>query len=299
MPAKSDKKPIFHVTENDVGQRLDNYLIKHCKQLEKSSCYKLIRKGQIRVNGKRSKPLQKLQAGDQVRVPPFLYFVEPELVQIPQQLVHTLKTATLYEDGDYLVLNKPAGLPVHKGTGHEFGVIEAINSQADYQPVQLAHRLDKDTSGCLLLAKNRSALLHFQEAMKQHEVKKTYLAVLSGQLKKPVKVTKPLDTEHRVNGIRHVIVSASGQAAETDFKPLKNQANISLTQCDIHSGRTHQIRVHAQHLGHPVLGDRVYGDKGHNSARKLYLHAHILSFGGHVFTAPVPIEFDQVMAENG
>lgn len=297
MLGKSDKKPIFHVSKNDVGQRLDNYLMKHCKQLEKSSCYKLIRKGQIRVNGKRSKPLQKLQEGDQVRVPPFLYFVENELIQVPPQLLQTFKAATLYEDSEYLVINKPAGIPVHSGTGHQFGVIEIITSQQQYEHVQLAHRLDKDTSGCLLLAKNRPSLVKFQALMKKHEVEKSYLAILSGQLIKPVKIDQPLDTNHRVNGIRHVIISSSGQSAETVFTPIKSRANLTLTRCDIESGRTHQIRVHAKHMGLPVLGDQFYGGKKHHSNRQLFLHAHILRFGGRSFTAPVPDEFDELMAE--
>lgn len=298
MLGESNKKPIFHVSDNDVGQRLDNYLMKHCKQLDKSSCYKLIRKGQIRVNGKRSKPLQKLQTGDLVRVPPFLYFVEPESLQVSPQLIQALKAAVLYEDDDYLVLNKPAGLPVHAGTGHQFGVIEIINSQPHYKHVQLAHRLDKDTSGCLLLAKNRLALIKFQALMKKHEVEKSYLAVLSGQLMNPVKVDQPLDSSHRVNGIRHVVVSPAGKSAETTFTPIKRQANLTLVQCNIKSGRTHQIRVHAKHLGFPVLGDHFYGGKKHHSNRQLFLHAHELSFAGQTFTASSPHEFEQVMAEH-
>ena len=297
MPSATSQKPIFIVSDNDEGQRLDNYLLKQCKQLNKANCYKLIRKGQIRINGKRIKPLQKLVAGDRVRVPPFVFFVERKVIAIDQQVQHQLLQQVIFEDADYLVLNKPAGMPCHTGTGHQFGVIEIINSIAQYADTQLAHRLDKDTSGCLLLATNRPALLKFQQALKNQAVKKSYLAVLTGQLLNPIEVNQPLDTEHRVAGIRHVIVSQSGQAALTHFQPLTRNAQYTLVQCDISSGRTHQIRVHAQHIKHPVLGDRFYGKKCTVLSRQLYLHAHKLQFDQYAFIAPTPTDFEQVMLE--
>ncbi len=291
----SGKKPVFVVKENDAGQRLDNYLLKQCKNTSKSICYKLIRKGQIRINGKRVKPLQKLVTGDQVRVPPFLFFVEPQKVVVPEKLRQQLLNEIIFEDADYLVLNKPPGLPCHTGTGHQFGVIEIIHSVQGFGDVQLAHRLDKDTSGCLLLAKNRAALLVFQESLQLHQVEKSYLAVLTGRLKELQVVNQPLDTAHRIQGIRHVKVSATGSPAQTKFLPINHQNDLSLVQCDIVSGRTHQIRVHAKHMGHSILGDRFYGDAAPDLSRALFLHAHQLQFKTYSFVAPVPLDFEQVL----
>jgi len=286
-----DKKPIFEVTENEVGQRLDNYLLKQRKQIEKSNWYKLIRKGLVRINGKRVKPLYKLCIGDLIRIPPSIYFVESVKLKVDSKQQTDLLQHVIFEDDDYLVLNKPAGLAAHTGTGHKIGVIEIMTSVAGYENIQLAHRLDKDTSGCLLLAKNRLALLSFQSALKSHEVKKSYSAVLAGQLLQPTVVEQPLDTQNRVNGIRHVIVSDSGQLAQTEFTPIRHAKQVTLCQCDISSGRTHQIRVHAQFIGCPVLGDRFYGKAVADLPRQLYLHAHVLQFGTHRFTASMPAEF--------
>lgn len=297
MDSNTAQKPIFTASENDVGQRVDNYLLKQCKKLNKASCYKLIRKGQIRINGKRIKPSQKLAVNDLIRVPPFVFFVDQEAVVVPKSVQQQLLASVIFEDTDYLVLNKPAGLPCHTGTGHQFGVIEIINSIEDYGDTQLAHRLDKDTSGCLLLAKNRAALLVFQQALQAQQVNKVYLAVLVGHLHKAVAVSQPLDTEHRVNGIRHVIVSQQGQSAHTEFQPISTAAHLTLARCEISSGRTHQIRAHAKYLKHPVLGDRFYGHKQPKLPRSLYLHAQQLRFGDRSFTAPMPIEFEQVMVD--
>ena len=288
----SEQKPIFIATQNDEGQRVDNYLLKQCKQLNKASCYKLIRKGQIRINGKRIKPMQKLVAKDQIRVPPFVYFVDKKTVDVPKINQQQLLQQILFEDASYLVLNKPAGLPCHTGTGHDLGVIEIMNSLPMYSNLQLAHRLDKDTSGCLLLAKNRQALLLFQQALKQHEAKKTYIAILTGILVKPTEVNQPLDTANRVNGIRHVKVSPSGKSAVTLFTPIKNVKNMSLVTCEIDTGRTHQIRVHAKFLGMPVRGDQLYGKPLNTLPRALYLHAEKLSFADIEVRAPVPKSFD-------
>ncbi len=292
MPLKSDQKPIFHVTENDAGQRLDNYLIKQCKQLEKSQCYKLIRKGQIRVNGKRAKPLHKLEEGDQIRVPPFVYFVDSKNVKVPEDEVQALKRCIIHEDANFLVIDKPAGLPVHTGTGHEFGVIEIVNAMDGLAGVQLAHRIDKDTSGCLLLAKNRQALLAFQTMMKQHQVGKTYTAVLDGVLKDAVTINQPLDIENRVDRKRTVVVSPKGKPAETRITPLEHTDSLTRVSCRINSGRTHQIRVHAQFIGKPVLGDEIYGKPNPALPRNLYLHAAVLQFAGHRFESKIPVEFD-------
>ncbi len=287
-----DKKPIFTVTANDVGQRLDNFLFKQRKHVERNHWYKLMRKGQIRVNGKRVKPLYKLQAGDLVRIPPNEFFVEAKQNKVNSDQIETLWQRLIFEDDDYLVFNKPAGLPCHAGTGHEFGLIEVVNSKTGYESVQLAHRLDKDTSGCVLLAKNRLALIEFQQAMKKHQVSKKYLVILDGVLECETVVDQPLDVENRVNGIRTVIVSGTGKPAQTTFTPIKGNNQYTLASCEIAFGRTHQIRVHAQFMGMPVLGDQLYGQHSQSLARSLYLHAHSLHFGDYNFVSPVANSFD-------
>lgn len=295
MSPKSSKKPILTVSDHEAGQRVDNYLFKHRKQLDKSTCYKLMRKGQIRINGKRTKPSCKLAAGDEVRMPPFVFFVETHEITVNKLQQQELLQRVIFEDDDYLVLNKPAGLPVHKGSGHDVGVIEIINSFEAYKLAQLAHRLDKDTSGCLVLAKNRQSLLSFQQALQQQEVTKLYVAVLTGRLSEAVEVNQPLDTEHRVNGIRHVIPSSSGQSAQTYFQPVTSNGRYTLTQCRIVSGRTHQIRVHAKFVGHPVLGDRFYGVEHSDVRRSLFLHAQSLAFAEYKIEAPLPSVFEEVL----
>lgn len=288
------KKPIFVVTENDSGQRLDNFLLKQRKQIPSSNWYKLIRKGQVRINGKRCKAMSKLQSGDEVRVPPGIYFDEVAPLEVSEQALKRVLNCVVEETEDYLLLNKPAGLPVHAGTGHKLGLMEIITSVPQNRQWQLAHRLDKDTSGCLLLAKNRQALLNFQQALQNQQVDKTYTALLAGELKESITVDQSLNTSHRVNGIRTVVVDPQGQTAVSHFTPLASSAQVSWVRCQIETGRTHQIRVHAQWLGCPVLGDRLYGRALPDSCRELFLHAAELSFPGHQFQVPEPAEFKQL-----
>lgn len=288
------KKPIFVVTENDSGQRLDNYLLKQRKQIPSSNWYKLIRKGQIRINGKRCQPKSKLLSGDQVRIPPGIFFDERTPLKVSEPEQAQVLSCVVAEDDDYLLINKPAGLPVHAGTGHRLGLMEIITSIPGKEQWQLAHRLDKDTSGCLLLAKHRQALLAFQHAMQHQQVEKTYTALLAGALPEPVTVDQPLNTRHRVNGIRTVVVDQAGQQAVSHFTPLASSAQVSWVRCQIETGRTHQIRAHAQWLGCPVLGDPLYGRAIHNMPRKLFLHAHELSFPGHRYQVPDPVDFEQI-----
>lgn len=276
-----DKKPVFQVTNDEAGMRLDNFIFKQRRQVSKSVLYKLIRKGQVRLNGKRCKPEIKVVVGDEVRLPPFLYFDQKEPVQIPETSRQKLLPHVLFENDDYLLLNKPAGLPCHVGTGHEFGVIEIIQSIPQYGQVQLAHRLDIHTSGCLLLAKQRQALLAFQAAMKSQQVAKIYAAKLVGKLAKATTVDLPLDTSNRVKDIRKVIPSHSGKLAETTFKPVKYDAQHTWVLCHIKHGRTHQIRAHAASIGMPIVGDTWYGAPPSNSGRRIYLHAQSLAFGEH------------------
>ncbi|MCB1584335.1 MAG: RluA family pseudouridine synthase [Xanthomonadales bacterium] len=290
-----NKKPIFTVTANDVGQRLDNFLFKQRKHLDRNQWYKLMRKGQIRVNGKRVKPLYKLNHGDLVRIPPSVFFVESEVITASSEQIASLWQNVIFEDEDYLVIDKPAGLPSHTGTGHEFGLIEVVSSKFGYESVQLAHRLDKDTSGCVLLAKNRQALLKFQQAMKSKQITKRYLAVLDGVLEQSLVVDQALNTDNRANNIRTVVVSELGKPAQTTFSPIKHNNKYTLVSCEIQSGRTHQIRVHAQFIDMPVLGDFLYGEARPDLERKLYLHSEFLAFLDHHWQADTPETFTRIM----
>ncbi len=295
MLSTMDQKPILIARKNDAGQRLDNFLLKHRKQLDRSTLYKLIRKGQIRVNGKRVKPLFKLSADDQVRMPPHVFFVETKVASVTVDQQQSLLACIIAEDEDFVVLDKPAGWPVHAGTGHDVGVVEVLASMEQYQDIQLAHRLDKDTSGCLLLAKSRQGLLVFQQALKSQQVDKDYVAILNGVLNQVTQVEQPLDTSHRVDGKRTVIVSQQGKSALTTFSPIKHHGKLTWVNCSIVSGRTHQIRVHAKHLGLPILGDALYGNAQPELARALYLHAASLRFLDYHFTAPLPAAFDEII----
>jgi len=287
-------KPIFKVDEHADGQRLDNFLRKQRKQVATGQLYKLIRKGQVRINGKRCQPAAKLKTGDQVRVPPFMFFEESiSQPHIPTDLIDRLMAAVITEDNDYLVINKPAGLSVHKGTGHDYGVIEIVQQNDRYSNLLLAHRLDVVTSGCLVLAKNRPALLRFQAALKARQVNKTYLALLEGVLDESVVVNEKL-AETRINGIKTTVIDSSGKTAETHFEPLKSRQGVTQVLCSPVTGRTHQIRAHAAYLNCPIVGDTQYGAKQQNNLpRAVFLHAGQIAFDDYLFQAPVDTDFER------
>jgi len=293
------KQPIFAVDASETGQRIDNLLLKRYKQLKRPQWYKLLRKGQVRVNGKRIKPLHKVQAGDQVRIPPFVFFAdEKKAAEIPQRTTERLLDNILFENTSYLIIDKPAGMACHAGSGIDYGVVEVLHSSDRWPYIQLCHRLDRNTSGCLVLAKSREALAAFQNQLKDKTIHKEYVAVLQGLLSTATVVDAPLNTQHRVNGIRTVIVDAQGKPAKTTLEPVQSTQASSLVQCLIESGRTHQIRVHSAHIGHAVVGDALYGDgeKPRTKGRQLYLHAHRIRFldqDQQIITgeAPVPALF--------
>jgi len=287
-------KPIFTVDKHSDGQRLDNYLRKQRKQVATGQLYKLIRKGQVRINGKRCQPAAKLTAGDLVRVPPFMFFEEPvSQPQVPDDLSDRIMSAVIAEDDDYLVINKPAGMAVHKGTGHDYGVIEILQQEAAYHNVLLAHRLDVVTSGCLVLAKNRNALLDFQADLKARKVKKTYLALLEGVLDNRVVVKQNLK-DSRINNLKTAVVDAAGKTAETCFEPQIVKKSITRVLCAPVTGRTHQIRAHAAYLNCPIVGDTQYGAKQRKHlSRDVYLHAGEIAFADYLFRVSPPPEFDR------
>ena len=286
-------KPIFTVDKHSDGQRVDNFLRKHCKEVTSGQLYKLIRKGQVRINGKRCQPSAKLHNGDLVRVPPFMYFEESSAEPtIPTALINQLLDAVIAEDDDYLVVNKPAGMAVHKGTGHDYGVIDILQQDAKYQHLLLAHRLDVVTSGCLVLAKNRTALLDFQAALKARKVKKTYLALLEGALDNSILVKQNL-AETRINNLKTAVIDDKGKTAETHFEPLGHRNGISRVLCSPVTGRTHQIRAHAAYLNCPIVGDTQYGAKPRkNLPRAVFLHAEQIDFSDYSFQAPVDAGFE-------
>lgn len=286
------KKPIFLVADNDGGMRLDNFILKQRRQMDKSTLYKLIRKGQVRINGKRCKPDNKVLEGDQVRVPPFLFFVDEKSFDIPESFIETIKNRVVFHDDDCLLIDKPAGLPCHVGSGHDFGVIEVVQHGLGFEHAQLAHRLDKATSGCLLVALRRQFLLAFQEQMQLNQVEKVYQAIVEGVVSDSFTVNESLDVAHRLNGIRHVVVDSKGKSATSHFEPMNvfthDGHEFTRVQCRIEQGRTHQIRVHAAHAGHPVWGDLQYGARLKHQHRSLCLHAESLSFKGHHWQVDCP-----------
>jgi 23S rRNA pseudouridine955/2504/2580 synthase len=269
------------IDENQAGQRIDNFLLARLKGVPKSRIYRIIRKGEVRVNKKKVKPEYKLQTSDLVRVPPVRVAESKALVPPSKQLEDLIKGSILYEDEDLLILNKPSGLPVHAGTGVKIGLIEALRYIFSSEPsLELAHRLDKGTSGCIMVAKHSKALRALNLALKQGEVSKTYHAVVFGQWPKTVtEVSAPLYKNQPRSGERFVEVSQEGKAALTRFSILQEFKEFTLIEAKPVTGRTHQIRVHAQYVGHSISGDEKYSEASLNSTLKskglgrLCLHA--------------------------
>lgn len=294
----------YVTVQQDDGQRVDNFLLRELKGLPRSRIYRMLRKGEVRVNGKRVKPTQRLATGDQVRIPPVRGVRDGAPSQpafIGDAILDTLSRAVVFEDDHLLVVNKPAGMPVHGGSGLSFGAIEALRRLRPGDELGLAHRLDRDTSGCLLVAKSRRVLLALHRALREHEVKKLYrLVVLGAWPRRTTTVRLPLMCYHTASGERRVRVSAEGKASRTDFEILERARDATLLAARLHTGRTHQIRVHASATGYPVVGDPKYAtpeQRGQAEAagiRRLCLHAEELTLildGRKLrFQAPVPAD---------
>ena len=287
----------FIEKEQDIGQRLDNYLMKTLKGVPKSRIYRIIRAGEVRINKKRAKPDTRLQANDLVRIPPVrISATEDSTPSLPKHLRVLLENAILYEDEGLMVINKPSGIAVHGGSGLSWGVIEAYRLiRSDLNYLELVHRLDKETSGCLLLAKKSAVLKKLQTQWQANQVQKIYWALCEHpwQGKKQVTITAKLQKNILKSGERMVTVHKEGKEAISHMQLEKNGVSFCWLKVSIETGRTHQIRVHCAYVGHPVLGDVKYGKTTlHQKMPRLFLHAQKIKFEyqGEMKTFMAPID---------
>lgn len=282
---------ILEIDADQAGQRLDNFLIARLKGVPRSKIYNVIRKGEVRVNKGRIKPEYKLMAGDSVRIPPIRTAEAGTEAKASHQMMALLADSILYEDNGLLVINKPPGLAVHGGSGVSLGLIETLRQmRPDARHLELVHRLDRDTSGCLMVAKKRSYLRHLQAALREKSagaggIQKVYQALVIGEWSKRChQINAPLLKMEVAGGERIVKVNPEGKPSLTEFKLLRRYEGFSLIEARPITGRTHQIRVHAQYAGHSLVGDEKYGNDDINAAlrelgvKRLFLHASALAF---------------------
>lgn len=289
-----------------AGQRIDNFLRSELPGVPKGRIYRLLRRGEVRVNSRRVKAEYKLKEGDEVRVPPAR--IRPGGPAPPDRLAADMLAHVLYEDKRLLVINKPAGVAVHGGSGISHGVIELLrHARPDLKDLALVHRIDRETSGCLVMAKRRSALRELHERFREGQVEKNYLALVVGDWQFGEQlIDAPLFVQHRKQGERHVVVSSNGKPAQTRVALSRTFGVYSLLQCAPVTGRTHQIRVHLAHAAHPIVGDERYGDEAANRVAKkfglarLFLHAQSIAFaddsGNELhFTAPLADDLERFL----
>lgn len=284
-PSQTTGVQLLEVSPELAGQRIDNFLRTQLKGVPKTLIYRILRKGEVRVNKGRIKPEYKLQAGDVVRVPPLRLAERDEAAPLAQGLLERLEAAIVFEDKALIVMNKPAGIAVHGGSGLSFGVIEALRQlRPDAKELELVHRLDRDTSGLLMIAKKRSMLRHLHQALRSDGVDKRYMALVRGRWEASKKqVNAPLLKNTLRSGERMVEVTDEGKEALTLFRVLRRFGEFAtLVEAKPVTGRTHQIRVHAQHAGHSIAGDSKYGDEEFSrvirdlGGKRLFLHAYAL-----------------------
>lgn len=310
---KKKKTEVCHVAieAGQADRRIDNYLAGRFKGLPRSRIYQMLRRGEVRINGGRVKPDYRLQQGDSLRLPPVTLDAAPEKKAPPPRLVALVRDSVVYEDRDLLVIDKPSGIAVHAGSGLACGIIEILRQVYKNLPdLQLVHRLDRETSGLLLLAKNPACLRKLHEQLKSNRVKKVYQALLIGNLDAPVTIVDaPLEKNLKRSGERMVSVTATGKAAHTRFELQKTYRGVCLVRVEPATGRTHQIRVHASALGHPVAGDEKYGEREANKMlrrrglKRLFLHAcriELPAYRGNkplILEAPLPKELSRFLQE--
>ncbi|NMP15571.1 23S rRNA pseudouridine(955/2504/2580) synthase RluC [Thalassotalea sp. Y01] len=285
--ADRPKVRFITVDEDSAGQRIDNFLLRTLKGVPKSMIYRLLRKGEVRVNKKRTKPEYKLQTDDLIRVAPIRVSEKTDIVSTKLDKVSRLEQSILFEDDCLIVINKPSGMAVHGGSGLSFGLIEALRAlRPQAKMLELVHRLDRDTSGCLVVAKKRSALRHLHEQLRSKKVQKFYHALVKGHWPtKLTKVTEGLRKNELKSGERVVIVdNVQGKESETRYRVIKHFEGASLVRAFPVTGRTHQIRVHCQCSGFPIACDAKYGAEDFTATmnkqglKRLFLHAHSIEF---------------------
>ncbi len=278
---------MLQISSEQAGQRIDNFLITLLKGVPKSRIYRILRKGEVRVNKGRIKPVYRLKLGDEVRVPPIRMVDKPTPIRPPDAQIERLEASIVFEDKGLIVINKPSGLAVHGGSGLSFGAIELLRASRPTAPyLELVHRLDRDTSGCLMIAKKRSYLRHLHEQLRaDRKIRKHYRALVCGHwdLGKHHENAALLKVTHS-SGERMVRIDEKGKDSHTLFKPISCFKQASYMEIELFTGRTHQIRVHAAHCGHPVAGDDKYGNSECNrelkkiGLKRLFLHAYRLEF---------------------
>lgn len=307
-PCATQLKPAVRqvkVPADREGQRLDNFLARYLKGLPRGALYRLIRTGQVRVDGGRAKPDRKLSAGEVVRIPPVEHRQAGD-AKVSQAVCAQVEAAILYEDDDLMVVDKPSGMAVHAGSGLAWGLIDAVRQIRPGRSIELVHRIDRETSGCLVLACSGEALRSLAEQFREGRVAKRYLCLLSGRLDQSVmEVDAPIAAE-RKGGEKHMAVNEEGRRAITRFTVLEQFPRACYTKAEIGTGRTHQIRVHAHHIGAPLAGDRKYGSQRDNrywrdkGLKRMFLHAAELELTSPVgerlsFSAPLPPELRQCL----
>lgn len=310
-PQASPAVQFIDIRADQAGQRIDNFLITLEKGVPKSRIYRALRKGEVRVNKGRIKQTYRLQAGDQVRIPPLRVSEKVIITDLSESLTDALEHSILMEDDALLVINKPSGLAVHAGSQIQLGVIEAMRIiRPENRFIELVHRLDRDTSGCLVIAKSREALLNLQEQMKNSETDKRYLTLTKGRWPAQQNIVDlALQKNSLSSGERMVVVDINGKKSKTMFEVKQNFAGCQLVATKLFTGRTHQIRVHSASQSHPVAGDEKYGDREFNKRlksfglKRMFLHAWQLSLKHPItnepmtFTAELPEALQTVLQQ--
>lgn len=312
-PTKPLNNPVekVEIAADQAGQRIDNFLLTYLKDVPRSQVYRILRRGEVRVNKGRIKPHYRIQAGDHIRIPPLVREIAPTVIA-PNKAIERISNAVLYEDDRVLIINKPSGMAVHGGSGLSFGIIEALRAWRPEAPfLELVHRLDRETSGCLVIAKTRNALRQLHTLLREDstaDMDKRYLALVKGKWQGGSRdVNVPLQKNLLSSGERLVKVNRAGKASLTRFRPLSISPLASLVEAQLFTGRTHQVRVHAMHINHPIAGDTKYGDEVFNrdmrehGLKRLFLHAWRLEFTLQeprqkiIVTAPLDSSMQQVL----
>ena len=294
--ARKDGVTKLTIGDEAAGQRLDNFLFKRLKGVPKSRVYRMLREGEVRVDGKRAKPDQRLELDNEVRIPP-VRVAEPDAPPGLAKIGRSLLDRILYRDEALIALNKPAGMAVHGGSGISRGVIEQLRLELpECRYLELVHRLDRETSGVLLIAEKRRALTGLHAMMRDGGIDKRYLLLVAGRWPNPLQHVKlPLYKRITETGEKHVTVRDDGQRAHTIFRRLESYRDFTLLEAELKTGRTHQIRVHTSHLGFPIAGDAKYGDFELNKTlakqglKRMFLHAAKLAFPHPVTNEPLTI----------